>query len=314
MTSATSVAKRSDPVTFLAATIAKTDARYPRRLLDVSDAPEWLEVRGQLPSTERAVAIVGARAAHQEEQEAAYELAYALARQGTAVVSGGALGVDAAAHRGALAAAREPDTPSGGTTVAVLGCGLDVVYPERHGDLYRDIGERGALVSQFRRDAPPRAWHFSKRNRTLAGLVDAVVVIGAGAHSGALRTARAARDYHRLVAAMPGRPGCEALIASGAAVVRTPGDLERLLAGAPVRPNVTLPDINSPNFRVLSQLEAGDRQDVDQLVQGTGFGLRVVQRALTRLELDGLVVPGPGLAYECSQLAQELLAARGPRG
>ena len=298
----------------LAVTIAATDAGYPRRLREVSDKPEWLEVRGHLPEAEQAIAIVGARAASQGDAQAAHDLAYALARRGTLVVSGGALGIDAAAHRGALAAAQETGTPATGTTVAVLGCGLDVVYPERHGALYRDIGEHGAVVSQFVRDAPPRGWHFARRNRTLAALADAVVVIGAGAHSGALRTAQAARHYHRLVAAMPGSPGGEALIASGAAVVRTIDDLDSALAGAPVRPTVTLPDAASPNYRVLRQLEGGDRKDIDQLVQGTGFGVRVVQRALVRLELDGLVVPRPGLGYECSRLAMELLAARGACG
>lgn len=314
LTPATSVAKRSDPVDFLAATIASTDSRYPKRLREVSDSPDRLDLRGRLPDPELAIAIVGARAADADEQQLAYELARALTRRGALVVSGGALGVDAAAHRGALAAAAEPGAPDTGTTVAVLGCGIDVVYPQRNAALYRELAERGALVSQFRSDAPPRSWHFARRNRTLAAMADAVVVVGAGAHSGALRTARAARDYGRLVAAVPGRPGCEALIASGAAVVRDVDDLDRALAGAPVRPAVELPEASTPHFALLQRLEEDGCRDVEGLVSGTGLSLRVVQRALTTLELDGLIVPRPGLEYECSQLARELFTARGARG
>lgn len=297
-----------------ALTIKRTDAGYPRRLSEVKDGPEWLQFRGRLLEAEQAIVIVGARAADEDQVRLAYELAYALARRGTLVISGGALGVDAAAHRGALAAAREPGTPASGTTVAVLGCGLDVVYPERHVALFHEIATAGALVSQFPRDTAPRAWYFARRNRTMAALADAVLVIGAGAHSGALRTAQAARSYGRLLAAVPGSPGCEALIASGAAVVREIADLDRAFAGTPSRPTVSLPDKNTPNFQVLSLLQPGSAHGANELAVRLGFNIRVVQRALTSLELDGLVVPRAGLGYECSLLAQELLAARGASG
>ena len=304
-------------MTFPESSISVSQAGYPRRLSEVRDAPERLFVRGHvdLSTMRRAVVLVGARAAGRASVEAASELAHGLVERGVTVISGGALGVDAAAHRGALAALRADKARAGATTVAVFGCGLDIIYPERHRDLFDDICRLGgALVSQFEAAAPPRSWHFARRNRTMAGMADAVVVVGAGARSGALRTAEAAREYGRPVAAMPGSPGCEALIARGAAVVRDLGDLLSLLDGEPVRPHTPLPHPDTASARVLSSLEGAQARDVDDLVAGTGLGVGEINRALIELELGGLVVPRPGVGYVCSSLARELLATHSSHG
>jgi DNA processing protein len=293
-------------MTFPAITIRLEEPAYPSRLRAMSRPPEWLEMRGRLLDCERAVTIVGARAAEARHTDAAFELARALVARGVLVVSGGALGVDAAAHRGALAALADQRAHGSGmgSTAAVLGCGVDVTYPEQHGELFRDISAHGgALLSQFAHDAPPRPWHFARRNETMAALADAVVVMGASTHSGSLQTAHAARKLGRLVAAMPGSPGCQKLIASGAAVVETIEDLERVLSGADMRAKVTLPAPGSLSFRVLSCLDGHRAKDIDDIGLQTGLSTREIQRALTDLELDGLVVLESGHRYLCSQLA-----------
>lgn len=261
-------------------------------------------MRGQLVDAGRVIAIVGARAARTEDLEAAHALGRTLAAQGALVVSGGALGVDAAAHAGAL----HGSSPGQAATMAVLGSGLNVAYPEQNQPLFQDIHARGgALVSQFEPDAPPRNWHFVRRNATIAGMADAVVVIGADTRSGALHTARAARALGRLVGARPGSAGCEALIASGAALIRDIEDLEAALAGRPARPDITLPDGQSPAGQVLASLHQAEARDADDIALATGLMVREVNRALTRLEIDGLAIPVPGRSYIRSALAQELL-------
>jgi DNA processing protein len=189
---------------------------YPRRLEDLADSPEQLFVRGQLRPVERSVAIVGSRAASGNGVATAARLARELAAAGLAVVSGGAIGIDAAAHRGALEA--------GGITIAVLGCGLDIAYPARNRRLFAAIcASGGALVSPYAMGVPPRGYHFVRRNRIIAGLADVVVVVEAGLASGALHTAMAARQYGRVLCATPHTPGCEQLIAEGAAIARSGG-------------------------------------------------------------------------------------------
>jgi DNA processing protein len=287
-----------------------TDAGYPRRLRALRSAPSELHVRHGAglawADAAHSVAIVGTRAAPAQAVERTRTLACALAERGVVIVSGGALGVDAAAHQGALDSHARAGV---GTTVAVLGCGLDVVYPPQHADLFRDIcAAGGALISPFRADAPPRAGHFVRRNAVIAGLVDAVIVIGAGATSGALHTAAAAARLGRLVAAMPGSTGCERLIAQGAAVIEQPEDLWDALAGQPHRPMAELPAPGSLGARVLALLDAADARACDELAVRTGLSPRDVARALTGLELDGLAIARPGQRYLRSALAEELLA------
>lgn len=165
-------------------------AGYPGRLGDVSEPPPVLFGRGLLP-VEPMVAVVGTRRADAVGLALAERLGGALAAAGRAVVSGGAAGIDAAAHRGALAA--------GGRTVAVLGCGVDVVFPRAHADLFAEIVARGALLSELLPGTPPRPGFFPTRNRIVAGLAEETIVVQAPARSGALLTAEHARRAGRRV-------------------------------------------------------------------------------------------------------------------
>ena len=193
------------------------DADYPVRLRNIFEPPCLLYVKGQLPviDEEVAVAMVGTRKASPYGVEAAEKIAYGLSRQGAVVISGAAAGVDSASHRGALRA--------GGKTIAVLGNGLDVVYPAENEWLYRDIAASGALIS----GTAAEAWHFPVRNRIISGLSLATVVVEAPEKSGALITANTALEQGRDVFAVPGpidapmSRGCNRLIADGAAALIT---------------------------------------------------------------------------------------------
>jgi len=282
--------------------VLRDQVGYPIGLGDAPDAPERLFVSGSLPAPDAPrVAIVGARAASANGMDAARTLAAELAGQGAVIVSGGAIGIDAAAHRGALDA--------GGRTVAVLANGIDAPYPARNRPLFEAIrSQGGALVSPFLPGTPPRRWQFVRRNRIIAAWADAVVVVEAESASGALYTARAALEFGRALGARPGTPGCEALIAQGAAVVETAADLQEALSGRPRRPDVAVPEPDSDLGMVLAALDRESARGEDELTARTGLGARAVSRALMGLELEGLAVPLPGRAYVRSGLANELLA------
>lgn len=242
------------------------------------------------------MAIVGARAATRAALDTAAALARAVASDGGLVVSGGALGVDGAAHRGALA--------GHGTTWVVLGTGVDVAYPDRHAALFGAVVDGGgALLSCFPRGTPPRPWQFVHRNAVIAALADAVVVVEARPRSGALHTVAAARRLGRAVAAVPGSPGCEALIADGAAPVAGPAELTEVLAGRPPRRAVALPAAGTDAARVLAALRTDQPRDVEELAARTGLSLRATGRAVTDLELRGLARLQPGQTYLRSALA-----------
>ena len=197
------------------------DADYPVRLRNIFEPPCLLYVKGNLPAIDEevAVAMVGTRKASPYGIEAAEKIAYGLSRQGAVVISGAAAGVDSASHRGALRA--------GGKTIAVLGCGLDVVYPAENAWLYRDIAASGALISEYPPGTAAEAWHFPVRNRIISGLSLATVVVEAPEKSGALITANTALEQGRDVFAVPGpidapmSRGCNRLIADGAAALIT---------------------------------------------------------------------------------------------
>lgn len=247
----------------------------PRRL----EALGWshaLRVRGTL-SDGPAIAIVGARAATQRGMDRAHALARHLAATGTHVVSGGALGIDGAAHRGALAAGRQ----GAGTTV-VLGSGLSVPYPERHAPMFLEVlAAGGALVSMLDDDVAPRRGTFLARNPLISALADCVIVVEAETRSGSLATARAARKQGRLVAAWPGSRGCDRLLAAGAAIVEGVTDAERLLAGTPRRP--APPVVDAVAQRILDAVAAG-AVGVDAICARTGLAVREVLRALPSIE------------------------------
>jgi len=244
----------------------------PKRL----EALAWshpIYVRGTL-SEAPAVAIVGSRAASGLGMERAHALARHLGDRGVHVVSGGALGIDGAAHRGLLAARGT------GTTTVVLGSGCDVAYPERHAPLFEQVlAAGGALVSRLEDGAQPRRGTFLSRNPLIAALADVVVVIEADARSGSLATARAARRYGRIVVAWPGSRGCELLLADGAAMVEHEGDVDAALAGEPrMRTQVLEPDVAA----VRAALDQG-AYSTEAIVTLTRLPVRVVLRALARL-------------------------------
>lgn len=232
-----------------------------------------VRVRGVLADGP-AVAIVGARAATQIGMDRAHALAKHLAARGVRVVSGGALGIDGAAHRGALAA--------GGATTVVLGSGLDVAYPARHAPLFAQILQGGgALVSELEDHELPRASTFVQRNTLIAALADAVLVIEADVRSGSLSTASAAVKLGRVVAAWPGSRGCDRLLAKGAGIIESAHDAELALAGTP-RP-VPAPALDPVAAQVLAAIQGG-AQGVDAIVAATGLAVRAVLRALPAVE------------------------------
>ena len=211
--------------------VSRQDPRYSTALDAIHDPPPLLWIDGLVDVLRApAVAIVGSRAASPYALEVARRLGADLARRGITVISGMARGVDAAAHRGAL--------EGGGTTVAVFGCGVDVVYPREHGALAAEIRERGALVSEFPPGMPPYKGHFPQRNRIISGLSLAVVVVEAAEGSGSLITAEFAMEQGRAVLAVPGNvlggrnAGAHALLRDGAKLVECADDiLEEIASG-----------------------------------------------------------------------------------
>ena len=223
------------------AIITLGDVRYPQKLLDTEDPPLMLYVvgaravvQGQPFAEGRCLAVVGSRNPTAQGADNAYQFAKALGATGLTIVSGLALGVDAAAHEGALApiapdrSLKEGDAP---TTIAVVGTGLDRVYPSRHLDLAHRIARHGLLVSEYPLGTPPLAPNFPKRNRIISGLSQGTLVVEAALASGSLITARLATEQGREVFAIPGSihapqsRGCHALIKQGAKLVESAQDV-----------------------------------------------------------------------------------------
>jgi DNA processing protein len=267
---------------------------FPSALRGAAGMPPALHVRGELRAEDAlAVAIVGTRQATPYGLEMAERLAADLARRGVTIVSGLARGIDTAAHRGALRA--------GGRTMAVLGCGADVVYPPENARLMGEIAERGAVVTEFAPGTPPRPQHFPLRNRVIAGLALGVVVVEAAARSGSSITAGWAADLGREVMAVPGRVtsemsrGCHALIKDGATLVETWEDVagqlpspwrDRVLAVAPAGRGGTggapAPDVvevaacagqsfdNGARARAVGGTGDEDDADIERLLRAIG--------------------------------------------
>jgi DNA processing protein len=265
--------------------VAWSNAAYPVALAAIVDPPPVLWTRGQIDSLSApAVAIVGSRAASQYALSVAHDLAHDLASCGLVVVSGLARGVDSAAHRGALAAR--------GVTVAVLGSGVDVMYPPEHAALARQIDERGAVVSELVPGTKPDPMFFPLRNRIISGLSRAVVVIEAGEKSGSLITARCALEQGRDVLAVPGNVlsgrnrGAHGLLRDGAKIVESADDiLEELgMCGKGVgRQALASCD------PILACLTPGEPSDLDTIAEATGLGTAKLLPRLFELELQGAV-------------------------
>lgn len=267
-----------------------------------TNAPHALWVLGGLSRGPR-VALVGARAATHYGEAVAGDLALELAERGVDIVSGGAFGIDAAAHRGALAA-------SAGRTTSVMAGGVGKPYPQAHADLLARVGARGAVVSEVPPSWRPAKWRFLGRNRVIAALADATVVVEASMRSGALATARHAMDLGRDVGAVPGpltsgaSQGCHELIRAGATLVRGSSDVAEMLRaigagplpdlfGAPVEEDRGTDRLPAEQRRVWEALPARAGAATENLVRASGLPEKVVLSALARLQMAGLVGPHP---------------------
>jgi DNA processing protein len=274
---------------------------YPEKLRDLTDPPRVLFCAGPLERlreliAEPAATIVGSRRASPYALEVARQLGRGLAASGVTVVSGLALGIDAASHEGAL--------EGGGQTIAVLACGPDVVYPSSHRALYRRLGRSGVVLSEMPPGTRALKWGFPARNRIMAALGAITVVVEAGDPSGSLITANFAADLGRSVGAVPGRvtvsvaEGSNRLLRDGAALIRGPEDVldeifgvgNRALSPA-VSDSKRVIESLLPNVRkVLERVELGE--SVSAIAEATGLGVAEVRAAIGQLEHEGLIVPG----------------------
>lgn len=278
--------------------MALGDSDYPEKLSAIYDPPSVLWVRGRWTSTSlaRRAAIVGSRDATPDGSTFTLDLATALSRSGVEVVSGLARGIDASAHRGAVA---------GGTpTLAVLGSGLDVMYPKEHAPLADRIVEGGgAILSELPLGTGPAAENFPKRNRIIVGLSDVIVVVEAAARSGALITARVGLEEGREVMAVPGRPwdrlaeGPNALIGDGARMVRNAADALNALGVAAKTAETAPSTVSAPSDPVLRTLSGKLTKSLDDIVEATALAASEVLRRITTLEQAGLIERLPGALF-----------------
>lgn len=291
------------------------DPGYPRALLNIYDFPPILYIRGEIRHSDTHIAMVGSRAASAYGKYAAERLSRELAYSGATVVSGLARGIDAAAHRGALAAR--------GRTIAVLGCGIDIIYPPENRDLYERIPASGAIVTEFPFGTAPIAANFPERNRIISGLSLGVVVIEATEKSGSLITAGMALEQGREVFAVPGvidspgSKGTHKLLKQGAKLVENVTDIfEEILpqaqlhfdaSGAPATRTGTLPEREPGGEKELPLLSACESAllealsrgplDVDTIISRTGLQAGEALGILTGLELRGQVAQLPGKMF-----------------
>jgi DNA processing protein len=272
--------------------LAAGESRYPALLACTADPPPVLWAVGQVEVLARpAVAVIGSRAASPYALQVARRLAGELAERGLVVASGLARGVDSAAHRGCLEA--------GGATVAVLGSGLDRIYPVEHVELAAEIGRQGAVLSELAPGAPPLPDHFPLRNRIISGISLAVVVVEASEKSGSLITARCALEQGRDVMAVPGsvlngrNRGSHSLLKDGAKVVESADDvLEEL--GWPDSGRARPAGRPSADDPLLTRMRCGEAYGLDELAGLTATpGARLLPR-LMELELKGLVASSAG--------------------
>jgi DNA processing protein len=283
--------------------VALGDEDYPADLARIFDPPVVLYVRGELKRVEPAVAIVGSRSASFYGRKQSRRIASGLAGYGFAVVSGGARGIDASAHEGALEA--------GGRTIAVLGTGLACTYPPENADLMVRIASSGAVVSEFPMLFPAAAGNFPRRNRIISGLSLGVVVVEAAEKSGALITAKHAMEQNREVFAVPGpvdspnSRGCHRLLRDGACLVEGPADVVEAFGPlAEKAPTKDIGEIIRPQALMLNEREKAvyaaldsTARSVDDLADETGLSVSELNGTLTVLEMRRLVKRLPGPAF-----------------
>jgi DNA processing protein len=277
---------------------------YPPLLLETPDPPALLHVLGDLQRTTAALAIVGTRGPTSYGLKVARQLARALAVRGFGVVSGMARGIDTAAHQGALEA--------GGRTLAVLGCGADVIYPSENADLHARIRGQGAVISEFPMGSRPESGWFPRRNRLISGLSLGVILVEAPARSGALITARYAREQNREVFAVPGdvrthkSAGCHQLIRDGARLVERVEDVVEELqhwgVGTLHHEEVVVEPVEpvaafSAHQRMILRLLDTEPCHIDRLARDVELQAAEILGALLELELAGLVQQLPGKRF-----------------
>jgi DNA processing protein len=276
------------------AVLTLADAAYPKQLLEIPDPPALVYVAG---STELlssgALAVVGSRNATPAGLKNARAFSRAFSDAGLTIVSGLAIGVDSEAHRGGL--------EGRGSTIAVLGTGIDIVYPRRNAPLAEEIQSRGALVSEFPLGTSAQAGNFPRRNRLISGWAKGCLVVEAALDSGSLITARLAADQGREVFAIPGSihsplsKGCHALIKQGAKLVESAQDvLEEI--GVAGRPAAAAQESDAGH--ALLEKMGFDPCDIDELIGRSGLPTEVVSATLLQLELDGRIAGLPGGLYQ----------------
>ena len=291
------------------------DPRFPPLLRAAGDCPVALYVDGCVDAlAEPQLAIVGSRNPSAQGRETAFAFAKFLARQGLAITSGLATGIDTEAHRGAIAAE--------GTTIAVLGSGVDLIYPAENTALSRQIMRRGALISEFPLGTPVRRGNFPQRNRIIAAMSSGTLVVEAARRSGSLITARLAGENGREVFAIPGSihnplaRGCHQLIRQGAKLTETAEDILGELDFSGFLKHIVRPEeAGSPvtaaaagmdnDHKILLDALGFDPADIDTLVVRTGFKADAVSSMMLILELEGYVQAAPGGRY--SRVARSLL-------
>jgi DNA processing protein len=296
-----------------------SDADYPVNLRHIADPPPYFFLRGTLDGEDsKHIAVVGARTASDAGRRMAQRLGLELAAKGFTVVSGLARGIDSEAHQGALDAR--------GRTVAVMGCGIDIIYPPENRKLAEAIvAGSGGVLSELPVGTPPIAENFPTRNRLISGLCLGVVIVEAAEKSGSLITARMALEQDRQVFAVPGSPltgrtrGSNRLLKEGARLVDCVEDVLEELApqlgvvaanGAKPVNDLSSHDVIAPALKqpepeeakdILSQLKGSEKLHVDSIIEGTGLNAQTVLKLLLELELGGLVTQHPGKLFTLNQ-------------
>jgi DNA processing protein len=282
------------------------DKFYPDKLLNIYDRPPYIYIRGTLDGKDTNIAVVGSRQASTYGNYTTERISRELAQRGITVVSGMARGIDSAAHRGAISGR--------GRTIAVLGSGLDVIYPPENKKLYFEIIENGTVISEYPMGTPPRSSNFPARNRIISGMSYGVVIVEAGEKSGSLITARLALEQGREVFAVPGSidsvgsRGTNKLIKQGAKLIENTDDiLEEIIpqmetnniritesAPLPQKTNAKHPPEMSADERKIIDLISTKKLHIDDLISISGLPSSEILSTLTRLELQGIIYQHPG--------------------
>lgn len=277
---------------FGAAVVTMADKDYPKNLLNIYDPPPYLYVKGQLREDERSIAVVGSRFASPYGKIATEGISRDLAKKGYAVISGMARGIDTAAHKGALSA--------GGRTIAVLGSGIDVVYPPENKGLYEEICQAGAVISELPMGTGPLSENFPARNRIISGISLGVVIVEATLKSGSLITATCAAEQGRDVFAVPGNinskgsKGTNKLIKDGAKLVEDVSDILEEIAPASAAPKITA---NLTKEEALIMEALTEPIQIDDIAGMSGMNIRSISAILLNLELSGMVRQLPGMVF-----------------